>query len=149
MPLKCSICFHERRKEIDAALVAGTSLRTIAARFGPSKTSLIRHKMHASQSVVRASERREERFGANLVDELLRINRKAWELLAKMEAEGDHRGSVVALREVRECVATQDEILSRAMKVQAVTDPPAIQITVIDLSAPEPAAPGTPRSLNP
>lgn len=135
MPLKCSICFHERRKEIDAALVAGTSLRTVADRFGSSKTSLIRHKMHASQSIVRASEKREERFGANLVDELLRINRKAWELLAKMEAEGDHRGSVVALREVTECVSTQDEILSRAMKVQAVTDPPSIEVRIIELGS--------------
>ena len=48
-------------------------------------------------------ERREERLGDNLLDEMRRVQRKAWELLDKTESEGDHRGSIVALREVRAC----------------------------------------------
>lgn len=146
MPQTCKCCKSAQRKAIDAALATGESLRNIASRYGMSEAAVCRHKAHTSVSIVKAAERREERFGANLVDELLRINRKAWELLAKMEAEGDHRGSVVALREVRECIATQDEIVSRAVKIQAATDPGSITVTIHDLSA-EPAIPGTPRSL--
>ena len=43
-----------------------------------------------------------------------RIRHKAWELLGKLEAEGDHRGSVVALREIRECLDTLGNLLSCA-----------------------------------
>jgi len=46
--------------------------------------------------------RREERLGDNLLDEMRRVQRKVWELLAKTESEGDHRGAIVALREVPE-----------------------------------------------
>ena len=35
-------------------------------------------------------------------------------MLAKTEAKGDHRGAIVALREVRECVGSLGEMLSRA-----------------------------------
>jgi hypothetical protein len=39
---------------------------------------------------------------------------KAWELLGKTESEGDHRGSIVALREVRECLESLGEMLAKA-----------------------------------
>ena len=34
------------------------------------------------------------------LDEMGRIHQKAWELLARAESEGDHRGAIIALREV-------------------------------------------------
>jgi len=43
-----------------------------------------------------------------------RVHQKAWELLAKTESEGDHRGSIVALREVRECLESLGEMLAKA-----------------------------------
>jgi hypothetical protein len=43
-----------------------------------------------------------------------RVRRKAWELLSKTESEGDHRGSIVALREVRECLESLGEMLAKA-----------------------------------
>ena len=43
-----------------------------------------------------------------------RVQQKAWELLDKTEAEGDHRGAIVALREVRECLGALDELLAKA-----------------------------------
>ena len=61
-----------------------------------------------------ASERREELLGDNLLDEMRRVQRKAWELLSKTESEGDHRASIVALREVRECLKSLGEMLSHA-----------------------------------
>ena len=43
-----------------------------------------------------------------------RVQRKAWELLARTESEGDNRGSIVALREVRECLKSLGEMLANA-----------------------------------
>jgi len=63
---------------------------------------------------VKASERREERLGDNILDEMRRVLDKAWELLAKAETEGDHRGAIVALREVRECLGALGELLGKA-----------------------------------
>ena len=47
------------------------------------------------------------------------VQRKASELLGKMEAEGDHRGSVVALREARECMESLGEMLAKAEALKA------------------------------
>jgi len=66
---------------------------------------------------MEAGERREEQLGDNLLEEMRRVQHKAWELLAKTESEGDHRGSIVALREVRECLETLGAMLARQLSV--------------------------------
>jgi hypothetical protein len=63
---------------------------------------------------VKAQAQYEERLGGTLLDEMRRVQRKAWELLARTESEGDHRGSIVALREVRECLESLGEMLEKA-----------------------------------
>lgn len=40
----CTICTHSKRAEIDKALVAGASKRTVADRFGLSQTAVQHHK---------------------------------------------------------------------------------------------------------
>ena len=114
MPRTCLACSSTERDAIDKALVAGEPLRNIAKRVSISPAGLLRHKNHVAQAVVNASESREERLGESLLDEMRRVQRKAWELLAKMESEGDHRGSIVALREVRECLKSLGEMLEKA-----------------------------------
>lgn len=46
MPRKCSLCTHDRRTEIDAALANGMSYRNVAERFGTSVTAAFRHRNH-------------------------------------------------------------------------------------------------------
>ena len=77
-------------------------------------------------------EKREERPGDSLLNEMHRVQRKAWEILAKMEAEGDTRGSVVALREVRECMESLGNMLARAEALKAA-GPGKIVVEVIDV----------------
>jgi hypothetical protein len=60
------------------------------------------------------AEVRSGQLGESLLDEMRRVQRKAWELLAKTESEGDHRGSIVALREVRGCLESLGEMLAKA-----------------------------------
>ena len=91
-----------------------TPLRDIEGQWDISRSALDRHKGHVAAAIVTAQERREEKAGENLLDEMKRVQRKAWELLAKMESEGDHRGLVVALREVRECMESLGAMLAHA-----------------------------------
>jgi hypothetical protein len=50
----------------------------------------------------------------DLLGKAERLRCKAWERLGKAESEGDLRGSIVALREARECLETQRTFLSGA-----------------------------------
>jgi len=111
MPRTCLACSSPEREAIDKALVTGEPLRNIAKRVSISPAGLLRHKNHVAQTIMTASEKRDEELGHNLLDEMRRVQRKAWELLARTESEGDHRGSIVALREVRECLSALGELL--------------------------------------
>jgi len=118
MPRTRLACSSPDRASIERALVSGEPLRNIAKRVSISPAGLLRHKNHVAHAIVRAGERREERLGDNLLDEMRRVQRKAWELLAKTESEGDHRASIVALREVRECLESLGEMLAKATTPQ-------------------------------
>jgi hypothetical protein len=87
---------------------------------------------------VKAAERREEHLGDSLLDEMRRVQRKAWELLSKTESEGDHRGSIVALREVRECLESLGDMLAKsdmlAKADAANAEPKQMRITFVDAS---------------
>jgi hypothetical protein len=113
VPRTCRACFSSERETIDKALFAGEALRNIAKRVSISPAGLLRHKTHLSRTTLQASERQGERLGNSLVDEMRRVQKKAWELLARTESAGDHRGAIVALREVRECLESLGEMLAR------------------------------------
>jgi hypothetical protein len=117
MPRTCLACASPERVAIEQALVVGEPLRNIAKRVSISPAGLLRHKNHVAQVIAKAGERHEERLGDNLLDEMRRVQRKAWELLAKTESQGDHRASIVALREVRECLESLGEMLAKAQPV--------------------------------
>ena len=95
MPRTCLACASPQRPAIDEALVSGEPLRNIAKRVSISPAAILRHKSHVANALANAQAQREE-------------------LLAKMESEGDHRGSIVALREVRECLESLGAMLEKA-----------------------------------
>ena len=118
MPRTCLACSSPEREAIDKALVAGEPFRNIAQRVSISPAGLFRHKNHVANAIGKAQAQHEERLGETLLDEMRRVQRKAWELLARTESEGDHRGSIVALREVRECLESLGEMLVNADAVK-------------------------------
>jgi hypothetical protein len=97
----------ERNSVINLRVADGDTCRELPA-------GLLPHKSHVAKAIVKAGERHEERLGDNLLDEMRRVQRKAWELLAKTESDGDHRGALVALREVRECLESLGKMLPRS-----------------------------------
>src|SRR5450631_3372427 len=117
MPRTCVACSSPERESIDRALVAGEPFRNIAKRVSISPAGLFRHKNHVANAIGKAQAQHEEHLGETLLDEMRRVQRKAWELLARTESEGDHRGSIVALREVRECLKSLGEMLANANTV--------------------------------
>jgi hypothetical protein len=52
---RCGGCTHPERAQLDAALVSGTSLRTVAKRFSISTSAAHRHKAHIPSSLVRVT----------------------------------------------------------------------------------------------
>ena len=101
MPRICTICSHEKRKEIERNLLAGAPLRTIAVQWSVSKTALIRHKGHVSATLEKAAERQEEARGDRLLKQLLDLQNRTMALLAEAEQEGDRRTRLGAIREAR------------------------------------------------
>ncbi len=109
MPRTCTICRHERRQEIDEALVVGESFRSIAFRFDTSHMAVRRHKKHLSGKLVKAVERAEERHADSLVEQLDTLLSRAKALLDEVFPEKRQHGQLVkprdvaaALREMRE-----------------------------------------------
>lgn len=113
MARTCTICTHAQRREIDEALVAGKPVRDIAGRYDISKTALQRHKEHLSGKLVKAAERREERHGTSLLDQLGALTARSQTLLSSIFPElqngekqtispKDARDVSAVVREVRE-----------------------------------------------
>jgi hypothetical protein len=121
MPRTCLACFSPEREAIDKALVAGEPFRNIAKHVSISPAALFRHENHVAKAIGEAQAQQEEHLGETLLDEMRRAQRKAWELLSKTESEGDHRASIVALREVRECLESLGDMLENANKVNVVS----------------------------
>jgi hypothetical protein len=69
----CSVCSHERRHEIDQALIRRTPYRNITQRFGVSKYALSRHlKEHVPALLSKAYEAEERADADRLKGELER-----------------------------------------------------------------------------
>lgn len=60
MPMTCTVCRHEDRREIDRNIVLGTPLRDIAGRFGLSKSAVHLHKQEHVPKLVTGSQKAQE-----------------------------------------------------------------------------------------
>lgn len=64
----CTVCAHEKRQEIDKALITGTTHRNVAEQFRLSPSAVYRHKTgHLSARIKRAFEAKETRQAVELV----------------------------------------------------------------------------------
>jgi len=106
---KCRVCDHGERAAIDKAIVTrSASLRTIADRYGVSKTALIRHRDSHIPKLVQAAESARAMqavsSGASLIDELDRLLKKALAILEAAEKAGELKVALQAIREARETI---------------------------------------------
>ena len=52
MDKRCTVCNHASRAEIDRALLAGFSYRSLAAQYGLSPSAFSRHTRHLQQQLA-------------------------------------------------------------------------------------------------
>lgn len=97
MARPCSICTHDKRNAIDAALIAGQSYRQIAARFGVSQSALSRH---LRRHLVALLAGRQEVDADNLLGQVADLQRQAQVIKDKAETEGDLRTALQGIREL-------------------------------------------------
>jgi transposase len=93
MPRTCSICNHNRRADIEAAILAGDSYRSIAKRFGAGDSAILRHKNdgHVAQKLFQAREASAQAESDGLFERLRELNREtAATLRAAKEAKNLH-----------------------------------------------------------
>jgi hypothetical protein len=100
MPQTCAPCRHPQRPAIDAALLAGEPLRTIADRFGPSKTALLRHREHVPKALAAAKDAERAADADSLLDKVGALLEDAQRLCKKAEAAEDTRTALAGVREV-------------------------------------------------
>jgi len=101
-PGTCVVCLHDRQQQINADLVAGVSLRKLAALYGMSAMALSRHKKgHLSPALVAVRREREEQGAEALVDRLESLIGTAIGILRVAEALKNPAQALAAIREAR------------------------------------------------
>ncbi len=125
MPRKCSICIHDKRNEIDQALVARNPFRTIAGQYGVSKSALVRHHDdHLPAALMKARAATEAAQADALLAQVVDLRDKALGVLDTAQGSADLRVALGAIREARGCV----ELLAKL--AGQLKDAPTVNILV-------------------
>ena len=104
MGTACTICVHPERHEMEAALVTGTSQRTVAQQWGVSRDALRRHVAHnhITPAIIAIQAEREHAGAVTLLDRVESLIRRTERLLTAAEASGAVTTALAAVREQRE-----------------------------------------------
>jgi hypothetical protein len=150
--MKCTICSHSKRKEIESAVAAGASLRDVARQFETSKDAVARHKENCikpaiqlvrQEQMLETGSRALDRLTRheNMVDEaleiawygetkdpnllirLLQVSTKQIELRAKLEGDLDERSITIT--------AIPEWVELRSMLIDALAMHPQAKQAVI------------------
>jgi hypothetical protein len=100
-------------------------LRTIAASWSVSKTALIRHQeAHIPEALAAARAAAEAAQADNLLAEVHKVVERAKEIVDEAQYDGDRRGAISALREVR------SSLVMLANLAGALQDRPNVNILI-------------------
>ncbi len=112
MPRTCTACGHKDRPAIDAALVAGVALRTIAEQYGLSHQALMRHRSdHIPPALVAAAGAEEVRQALNVLQQLKTINSAALTVLRDARAARDGELALKAIDRIHRQIELQAKLL--------------------------------------
>lgn len=124
MPPVCTLCRRPDRAEIDALLIVPAEpLRNIAARFGTSPATLLRHKEHLPHALVVAREAEVVTQADTLLEKVHVIEADARRLLAKAEVSGDFRCAIAAAK-------TSLDVVELLLKIREAEKVPAERVDV-------------------
>ncbi len=143
MPRVCTICTHDLRDEIDAAIVSGAPYRQIAERFGTSESAMYRHKNdHVSKRVAarvaKAQDAKDVADADDLLAQIKALRNRSISILQKAEHAGDYRTALQGIREARGCIellAEMENQLNRGDTVNIIIAPQWIELRTVLLTA--------------
>jgi hypothetical protein len=103
VPRKCTVCTHADKEAIDEALVGGTALSALAAKYRDiSEDALGRHKAnHLPAKLVMAEKAAEVVEADNLLAQVKGLQSRAYGILDRAEEAGELRTALSAIREAR------------------------------------------------
>lgn len=111
MGRSCSICTHEKRGEIEAAVVAGSSYRVIAGQYGVGDASIQRHvASHIKAAIEQAKATNEEARGLDVAKQLANINKITAEILKRSNDEKKDGMSLLAIDRLTRQVELQAKL---------------------------------------
>lgn len=124
MSRACTICQHEKRAEIDRALVdPGSTIRNISRRFAISHHALGRHKKrHISAVVAVALDKHDEALGIDILAECDHLRNAALQILDQAIKDKHGRTALGAIREAREMLKMQGAMLFEAQRQRQQRD---------------------------
>lgn len=147
MTMTCTVCTHDDREAVDAALLSGTSLRDIARRYDLSKDAVARHRRgHLSPALATVQAQREADTGQTAAERVEGLYAKAHRILESAEAAGKASVSLSAIRELRSIVELlarlTGELDERPQVVNVLTAPEwlVIRSALLQALAPHPEA---------
>jgi hypothetical protein len=113
--MPCTVCNHPQLPDIELALLAGDTLKSLHQRYGPSPSALQRHKKHLESKMRSARYRLDNRLDQG---SLLRLNNYLDHLdrvIAQAEADGESD------RVIRGCLAGS-RIMQQMQRLQVEWD---------------------------
>src|SRR4051794_12665404 len=112
MPRVCTICTHERRSEIDRALVAGKPYRSIARQFAASPDAVFRHRSdHLPAAMVKAAEAEVVAHAIDVVQQLKAINGACLAVLKDARQAGNGELVLKSVDRVQRQIELQAKLL--------------------------------------
>jgi hypothetical protein len=102
VPRSCTTCTHPDREAIDEALVSGSALSALSAKYRVSEDALGRHKAnHLPAKLVMAQAAEEVAQADTLLGQVRDLQQRALDILDKAEEAGELRTALGAIREAR------------------------------------------------
>ena len=102
MAMKCKVCNHPERIEIDRRLARNGNVAQLAREYGLSRHTLDRHKFkHLSRQLKTAIDIKERSHSFSIWDEVLLMFDEIEEIVQKAKRKGRILDSVAAFREKR------------------------------------------------
>lgn len=131
MPRTCTVCQHEGRRKIDAAIVFGKSNRAIAGQFRVTRGAVQRHKAHVAEALALASEKRELSIGESVLNRLEDLYQRGIRNLNLAEKSKSHRAIAAYLRELRGILSGLYEVSVIVAPLPSVRPLPAEYVAAI------------------
>ncbi len=138
MPRTCTVCNHEKRADIDSALLAGEPYRGIAQRYGASASAVLRHREHLPVRLAKAKDAEQISQADTLLEQVRTLQTRALSILDRADAAGDLRTALSAIREARGNLELLAKLLGELQQegtVNVTVSPEWLQIRAVILTA--------------